>query len=195
MEECVSIVGCWEPRVQRQGHEGALLWVALWWEWCTVTRLHLTDVRAGRFSVWQNHWGKVGEVNKRPIVCLLTYSGSMLSTLSNSEEPMVSAEWNAHCCAVKRLYRAMRAVFLKTPSSNPVFRDLADLMERWDQDRGVHDTLTRVCDAWNDTLEVAERRQLNVETLHVVAGVLVRVGLFTGGTDFITSYELLYALV
>jgi hypothetical protein len=41
--------------------------------------------------------GHLGEDNKRHIVCLLTYSGTMSSLLSDLEEPMVLAKWNAHC--------------------------------------------------------------------------------------------------
>jgi hypothetical protein len=68
-------------------------------------------------------------------------------------------------------------------------------MDRWDRDGGLQDTLTDVCEVWNDVLEVTEQHQLNIETLHIVAGVLVRVGLFTGRTDFTAAYELLYASI
>jgi hypothetical protein len=56
VDEHECIVCCWGPRVRQQDHEGALSRVALRWEWFTMTRLALTDVRAGRFSVWPEHW-------------------------------------------------------------------------------------------------------------------------------------------
>jgi hypothetical protein len=87
----------------------------------------------------------------------------MSSSLSSSEE-LISAEWDDHCRADKGLYRATQAIFVRTPSNNPVYRDLVHLMGQWDRDLVVHAMMGQVCKAWNETLEVAEQRQLNVET-------------------------------
>jgi hypothetical protein len=118
----------------------------------------------------------------------------MSSSWSDSEDP-ISAEWGVHCRAIKGLYKATQAIFVRTLANNPMYRDLTDLMGQWDSNRGVHHTIAQVCEAWNETLDVAEQQRLNVETLHLVASKLLRVGLFTGGTDLSTVYQLLYASV
>jgi hypothetical protein len=93
------------------------------------------------------------------------------------------------------LYRTTRSLYMRTVTSDPVYHDLADLMSQWNSDHGVHRTLAQVGEAWSENLDVAEQRRLSVETLHLVATTLVRVGLFTGGTDLSTAYQLLYASV
>jgi hypothetical protein len=118
----------------------------------------------------------------------------MSASWSDSEDSG-SAEWDVHCRVIKRLYKATRSIFVRTLASDPMYRDLADLMSQWNSDRGVHRTMAQVGEAWSETLDVAEQRRLSVETLHLVASKLVRVGLFTGGTDLSTAYQLLYASV
>jgi hypothetical protein len=112
VDETVGIVCYWGPRVRQQDGEGALSQVVLRWEWFTVTRLALTDVCVGRFSVLAESLGTgIGEDSNTHCAFLFTYSDAMSSSLSNSEEP-TAAQWNAHCRAVKKLYRATQAVFV-----------------------------------------------------------------------------------
>jgi hypothetical protein len=118
----------------------------------------------------------------------------MSASWSDTDE-LISAEWDAHCRVVKELYEATRSLFMRTKSSNPMYRDLTALMDHWDDSGGVHHTLAHAGEAWTETLDVSEQRRLSVETLHLVASTLVRVGLFTGGTDLGTAYQLLYASV
>jgi hypothetical protein len=118
-----------------------------------------------------------------------------MSASWSDDEDSGSAEWDGLCRVVKRLYRTTRDLFLRTLPSDPVYPDLADMMSQWNSDHGVHLTLSRVGEAWSVNLDVAEQRRLSVETLQLVATTLVRVGLFTGGTDLSTAYQLLYASV
>jgi hypothetical protein len=95
----------------------------------------------------------------------------MSASWSDSEDP-ISAEWGAHCRVVKGLYKATRAIFVRTLASNPMYRDLTDLMSQWDSNRVVHHTMAQVGKAWEETLDMAEQRRLSVETLHLTLSLV-----------------------
>jgi hypothetical protein len=122
-------------------------------------------------------------------------SAALSQSASDSEYSVVSGKWAAHCRAIKSLRSSTLKLYLKVRTDDALYRDMSDLMAQWDRADGLPETLKAMCDSWNDVMEEADEHQLDIKTLYVVAGVLVQVGLFTGGTDFTTAYELLYASV